>query len=80
MMEQFPRPTPNPDEQLNEICKQILFLLEDCPQVELSELASRLHVLFSTACMAVGRLIRSRVLTLGGTSDALSIRFRGLLQ
>jgi hypothetical protein len=72
-----PRIALNPDEHLNEIGKQILFLLEESPQVELTELASRLHVPFSIACIAVGWLIRSRVLTLtGGTGGAFRIRFR----
>jgi hypothetical protein len=78
-------PKPNaaigPEEQLNEIGKGILFLLEKSPQLELTELASELHVPFAMACMAVGWLIRSRVLTLvGATADKWSVQFRGLLK
>lgn len=70
-----------PDEQLNEIGKRILFLLEQSPKLELTEIASALHVPFSMACIAVGWLIRSRVLSLvSGTGDTLSVQFRNLLQ
>lgn len=81
MLEREPRAALTPDEQLNDVGKRILILLEKSPQMELTELASQLHVPFSMACMAVGWLIRSRVLTLVRTKgDAWSIQFRDLLQ
>lgn len=81
MMNPEPRVSLTPDEQLNEIGKRILFLLEQSPKLELTEIASTLHVPFSMACIAVGWLIRSRVLSLvSGTGDTLSVQFRNLLQ
>lgn len=80
MIDREPRTSLTPDDQLNEIGKQILFLLEKSPLLELTELAARLHVPFSMACIAVGWLIRSRVLTLVGTEGALKVQFRDLLQ
>lgn len=80
MIEHEPRAALTPDEHLNEIGKRILSLLEKTPHLELSELASQLHVPFSMACVAVGWLIRSRVLTLvRGAGDSLSVQFRDLL-
>lgn len=42
MIDYEPLAALNPDEQLNDIGKRILFLLENAPQIELAELASRL--------------------------------------
>lgn len=81
MLDHEPRTALTPDEQLNEIGKRILLLLEEMPKVELTELASRLHVPFSMACIAVGWLVRSRVLTLVGKPEGpLSVQYRDLLQ
>ncbi|HZE99793.1 MAG TPA: hypothetical protein VE981_22495 [Planctomycetota bacterium] len=68
-----------PDDRVPEIGRRILLLLEESPQVELTEIASALHVPFALACVAVGWLIRSRVLMLVGPSSALRVQFRSLL-
>lgn len=81
MMEREPRTSLTPDDQLNEIAKRILLFLEKSPQLELTQLASELHVPFSMACLSVGWLVRSRVLTLvGSTRDTWSVQFRDFLR
>jgi len=64
------------ERRINDLAKRVLLVLERREAVELQDLAVELKVPVSLTCVAVGWLLRSRVLDLAQPGAAIVVKLR----